>query len=139
MRHLLLKLLATLAALLILSAAPAFANVDRPMQSHPSAGELSGQCTANGGSFNESNDMGIHLYSCSKSNCDGKGGTCSVNCGDKGCTGNTPAIIVNANIRMILQNGSLVNHVYAPDEGSATPNHPSGPAVPPDPVLVFIQ
>src|SRR5690242_5203109 len=102
MRTVPLKLLATLAALLILGAAPAFANVDRPMQSHPGAGELHTACDANGGSFSESNDMGIHLYSCSKSNCDGKGGTCSVNCGDKGCTGNTPAIIVHANIRMIL-------------------------------------
>jgi hypothetical protein len=130
MHTLLLKLLAALVALLLLSAAPALANVDRPMQSHPSPDTLAGQCSANGGSFHEETQLGIHMYGCDKQNCDGKGGTCSVNCGDKGCTGSTPAIIVNANIRMILQNGSLVNHLYAPDDGSATPSHDPGTPAP---------
>jgi hypothetical protein len=139
MSRLLVNLLATALALLILGAAPAFANVDRPMQSHPSPGQLADACSANGGSFSESTDLGFHSYSCSKEDCDGKGGTCSVNCGDLGCTGNTPARIVRANLRMILQNGARVNHLYLGSEGSATPNHGAAPApaAPAAPIVVI--
>jgi len=134
MHHLLLKLLTALLALMLLGATPSFAEHIQPMSAHPSASSLAGSCAANGGSFSESNDLGFHNYSCTKSNCDGKGGTCSVNCGDKGCTGVTPMLLGNANIRMILQAGSLVNHIYADDDGSQTPNHPTGTPAPAAPV-----
>ena len=115
----------TLLALFAFGAAPSFANVERPMQSHPSPETLAGQCSANGGTFNESTDLGVHSYGCTKSNCDGKGGECRVSCGDTGCAGSTPAIVVKATIRMLLQNGSLVNHLYTESEGPS-PNQSGG-------------
>ena len=134
-----LSILVLMLLALVTFASPSFANVDRPMQAHPGAGELAAACGANGGSFTEGNELGFHSYSCTKSNCDGKGGSCSVNCGDKGCTGSTPSRIVHANLRMLLNDGELVNHVYAPSEGpTRNPNGGADAAAAPTAPVVVI-
>lgn len=64
----------------------------------------------------------VARYSCTKSNCDGKGGSCTVSCSKDGsCEASTPKIMVgNVTILMLLQNGSNVNHATVTFE----PNHP---------------
>ena len=80
-------------ALFSLGATPSFAEVKQPMQTHPGPGDLSGECTANGGSFYDDTADG-GAYGCDKFNCDGKGGTCSVSCGSASCTATTPGRLV---------------------------------------------
>jgi hypothetical protein len=65
-------------------------------------------------------------YGCTKPNCDGKGGSCTVGCTrDKECTGSTPKIMVGkVTILMLLQNGSNVDHsvdAAEPSHGSSGP------------------
>ncbi len=86
-------------------------------------------CSNAGGSFN-SNDTG---YSCVKENCNGKGGTCSVQCGSNGkCTGDTPPMVLptyGVTLLGILQAG---NNVYRePSTGGTTPGS-TGTAGTPD-------
>lgn len=99
-----------LLSLLFAFAAPAQAEVTRPMQSHPSSSELASACGAAGGSFVDNTDIDpLGGYQCTKSNCDGKGGNCTVSCGDKGCSGTTPTRINKAlSLVGILQNGNMV-------------------------------
>lgn len=61
-------------------------------------------------------------YGCTKSNCDGKGGSCTIKCSRDGhCRASTPKIMVgNVTILMLLQNGSNVHHSAVAFE----PNHP---------------
>lgn len=122
----------------ILAIAPAAAEVVRPMSSHPSAGQLQGTCNAVGGSFVDNTDIDPNGgYSCSKANCDGKGGECRVSCGTAGCTGTTPSRLVHPTTLLgILQDGNMVLHHQGEDDGSSAGGDsgpPSGGAVPPPP------
>ncbi|HVY43872.1 MAG TPA: hypothetical protein VG966_12630 [Hyphomicrobiaceae bacterium] len=87
--------------------------------------DVLGACKKAGGVFSD-DDGG---YGCTKNNCDGKGGSCTVGCTrDEQCKGSTPKIMVGkVTILMLLQNGSNVDHSVV----LAEPNHGS-PAPPSD-------
>jgi len=52
-------------------------------------GEIRNACSKAGGNFSVAPDGGG--YACHKANCDGKGGSCSVDCdNNNNCTGTTP-------------------------------------------------
>ena len=84
-----------------------------------------GACKEAGGVFSD-DDGG---YGCTKKNCDGKGGSCTVGCTrDEQCKGSTPKIMVGKiTILKLLQNGSNGDHSVVLEE----PNH-SGPNPPSD-------
>ena len=98
-----------LLSLLLAFAAPAQAET-RQMAAHPSSSELASACGAAGGDFVDNTDVDPNGgYGCTKHNCDGKGGTCSISCGTKGCAGTTPSRIITGHSFVgILQNGSEV-------------------------------
>ena len=102
-----------------------------------------------GGTFNQN---GSTSYSCVKTNCDGNGGSCNVNCNNGSCTGNTPPRtagedsiigtlfgIKKEQPRQSMPAGSLSDSV----SGDAIPDQPSGgdapdigqPAPTPPPIL----
>ena len=132
--------LAVLCALLV-SVVPAVAE-QHIMAAHPTRAQLANACNSANGDFvhhnaNEGGVASTESYSCTTTNCDGKGGNCSVNCGPKACTATTP-IVLGGPLTLvgILQDGDNVIHVYADDDGSATPNHggdtpPPAPSAPP--------
>ena len=63
-------------------------------------------------------------YGCTKANCDGKGGMCSVACdNDDNCIGSTPGKIHLSTVTGYLLNGGIVNHDYLPFDDTGTPNH----------------
>jgi hypothetical protein len=99
-----------LLTLLVAFAAPARAEVTRPMSSHPSSSQLASACGAAGGDFVDNTDVDPNGgYQCTKSNCDGQGGKCTVSCGTKGCAGTTPSRIVKPMTLIgLLQNGNEV-------------------------------
>jgi hypothetical protein len=77
--------------LLAFLCAPASANVVRPMASHPGADDLMAAC--GGGEFSWGEGGG---YTCTKRNCDGKGGHCTVSCDQEAnCNGSTPSIVTH--------------------------------------------
>jgi hypothetical protein len=66
----------------------------RPLQNKWSRAALQRSCAAGGGTFSDSPDGGG--YGCYKSNCDGKGGLCSIGCDNQGnCKGQTPGRFVS--------------------------------------------
>ena len=79
-----------------------------------SYGDVLGACIKVKGVWSE--DAGG--YGCTKPNCDGKGGNCTVGCtNDDVCHGATPSRIVGQlHLRGLLQDGSLVNHFYETEE-----------------------
>jgi hypothetical protein len=93
-------------------------------------------CNAAGGKFDVGKDENgdVVTYGCNKSNCDGKGGDCSVTCGAEShtCVGSTPKIMVSATLLMLLQNGDNVNHSYGLSEGASTPDHSTHSSPPTD-------
>jgi hypothetical protein len=93
--------------LLILPVLPASAEI-RSMAAKPGVSELRGACSKAGGQFDVSPDG--QGYACTTTNCDGKGGNCTVACdNNNNCTGSTPARIVSPTTLIgILQNGKLV-------------------------------
>jgi hypothetical protein len=91
-----------------------------------SASQLKSTCDKVGGTFGPTDGGG---YYCDKHNCDGKGGSCTVTCGETACYGITPrAFARNQTLNSLLQNGDRVPHdldpaptdlLVAPGEGSA--------------------
>lgn len=71
---------------LLLMCFPSSANVVRPLASHPGADDLAAAC---GKAVTWQQGGG---YACTKENCDGKGGHCTISCSDEGdCMGSTPS------------------------------------------------
>jgi hypothetical protein len=111
-RPLLLSLIC--AVLFAFLAAPAVAETRR-LASTVSESQLKAACDKAGGDFVGSSGGGDG-YFCAKSNCDGKGGTCLVDCNAAGsCTGTTPMQLTSSQTLLsILQNGDLVSRHYDP-------------------------
>ena len=77
------------ATCLLLFCCPAFAITKYPVATI-APGALQGKCNTAGGNFEETTTG----YSCTKTNCDGKGGDCVVGCGNDGkCAGQTPSTV----------------------------------------------
>jgi len=111
----------------VLLVPPVLAEKTRPISGTHMATDVLDACNASGGKFDVGKDENgdVVTYGCNKSNCDGKGGDCSVTCGADShtCVGSTPKIMVSATLLMLLQNGDNVNHSYGLSEGSSTPDH----------------
>jgi len=81
-------MLLTSGIFLTLGLSSADANVIRPLEKKYGIVAIRGACANAGGSF--SGGAG-GSYACTKENCDGKGGTCVVDCKSDGtCKGSTP-------------------------------------------------
>lgn len=101
-----LRLLAV-SLLFCFTALPASANVVRPMEASPGATDLRKACSTAKGTFDISPDG--QGYSCTTTNCDGKGGSCTVECdNNNNCNGSTPTRIAPTTLLGILQNGDMV-------------------------------
>ena len=106
-RAVLLSLL-SIVLMLLLTAEPALAAPISPV----AADELASSCAKAGGEFFHISRAGRNSWSCEKKNCDGKGGTCSVDCDESGdittCEGTTPAALTGGQTPLsLLQNGKL--------------------------------
>lgn len=79
-----------------------------PLQTKIGVSDLRSTCSKVQGSFDVSPDG--KGYSCTKQNCDGKGGNCTVACdNNNNCTGATPARLVGPTTLIgLLQNGDRV-------------------------------
>lgn len=74
----------------------------KPMQDSPSEGILKNACARVKGIFG-SNESG---FACTKTNCDGNGGHCTVACVERACVAFTPSPLTKpASLVGILQNG----------------------------------
>lgn len=96
-----------LLCILLVAASPVTAF---PISQKMSIGELKSTCSKVGGEF--LHDAGI-MGTCTKKNCDGKGGSCVVSCAEDGtCGGKTPTAEFNGpqTLISILQNGETVLH-----------------------------
>ena len=114
-----MKRILLFAFLFLFAAGPVLADVIRPMQSSPSAGELQKACGAAGGTFGTDAEVGLGSgYGCTKKNCDGKGGTCAVSCDNGKCWGSTPTRIGPTTIIGILQNGDRIIHQHGQAVGA---------------------
>lgn len=123
-------------ALLILCLAAASPAMAFKISQKMTISQLQSACATAGGEF--SNDSGV-FGTCTKKNCDGKGGACTVVCDDKSvCVGNTPdALHGGQTLVSILQNGDPVLHdidptptgsLSSPSDGStASPGKPAPP------------
>ncbi len=84
-------LIAVLISLLL--CVPASADVTREMVTKMTSKELRTRCDAEGGAFGTG---GPGYSGCTKSNCDGKGGTCNITCdANTNCVGTTPDLTIN--------------------------------------------
>jgi hypothetical protein len=93
-----------------------------------SASQLKSTCDKAGGTFGPTDGGG---YYCDKHNCDGKGGTCTVTCGQSTCYGYTPrALAGNQTLNSLLQNDDRVLHDLdtAPTDSLVTPGEGSAAA-----------
>lgn len=116
-----IALTAILIGALAVVPAPAFAKmISVKMVSESS---LKAACGNAGGEFTSNADG----YGCR-----GKGGSVICARGAKECAGITPLTVLPPKLTLLglLQNGSNVNHSYAPSEDSTTPSH-STEAAPP--------
>jgi hypothetical protein len=110
-----------------------------------SPAQLQSACNKAGGLWSPPSGTGEieGAYGCSKSNCDGKGGTCIVSCdGNQNCIGSTPMQLGgNQTLLSILQNGDMVFRQYDPVTTAGTGggnDSGSGPGVvEPDPCADF--
>jgi hypothetical protein len=66
----------------------------KKVQFSATANQVYSACTKAGGLYHEQGNK----YECSKANCDGKGGSCSVQCTGGNCTGTTPGRVANQSI-----------------------------------------
>jgi hypothetical protein len=82
------KVILVLLSLLLIgmTAEAAFARTIRPI-GYASASAVRAACVKAGGTFNQEGSS----YNCTKTNCDGNGGGCTVSCNNGSCTGSTPA------------------------------------------------
>lgn len=78
---------------------------------------LAASCNAAGGT-----SIGFNAgYGCTKSNCDGKGGTCAVHCNSSGCYGHTP---------IVAPKGRTVGGVLGQQPGATATRNPPPPRDP---------
>jgi hypothetical protein len=79
-------------------------------------------CTSAGGDFRSN----IGNFSCTKENCDGKGGSCSVNCGtttsgDTNCVGTTPRRTAGGSLKLGSVLGTLKGTAVGAGVGKRDP------------------
>ena len=82
-----------------------------PISQKMTTSQLQSTCGKVGGSFDDYGSAGL-MGTCTKKNCDGKGGDCKVTCDEQGrCVGSTPNALHGAQTLVsILQNGDAVLH-----------------------------
>jgi hypothetical protein len=104
------------------------------MQERPSKSQLHNVCDSVKASFTSLADFG---YSCLKTNCNGKGGYCSITChDDRSCTARTPDVLIHAvTLRGILQNGDNINHENDGASGGSSDSSGSSDDWPDGPIL----
>jgi hypothetical protein len=92
--------------------------------------QLYAACQKAGGDFSTAPGT----YGCNKSNCDGKGGTCSVACGtvDHKCVGSTPGhLIANVTLQQFFAGTNIRPIVVLPDVTNDGQHHGGGSHVAP--------
>jgi hypothetical protein len=107
----------------------------RLMQDRPSIGQLQSVCSDVHGNFTSVEDG--QRYSCTTENCDGAGGSCTIDCdGSRNCYAKTPSIIKHpVSLHGLLQNGDNVVRGGVPPQnssgsgngGSESPSEPESP------------
>jgi hypothetical protein len=108
--HIRLVLLSLLMALG--AATPSFAEITRPMHTHPDQLTLIKLCIDNFGVPGW--EKTSHTYWCTKENCYGNGGGCTIRCDLTECKGTTPDRILYTTILGILR-ADLVQTFNGPD------------------------